>query len=131
MDLTVGPNQFFWPQPQRVALYELLAQAPVERVLLGETVCSKREPFVADDRICNHPRAFGSSKSARAARPRSRPPTSCGGIGVECQRDGSDQGQRMEAGDGALTPDRSPAPTQDAHRSPALQLRGSPAISVV
>jgi len=30
--------------------------------------------------------------------------------GVECQRDGSDQGQRMEAGNGALTPDRSPAP---------------------
>ena len=26
--------------------------------------------------------------------------------GVECQRDGSDQGQRMEAGDGALTPRR-------------------------
>lgn len=49
MDLTVGPNQFFWPQPQRMALYELLAQAPAERVLLGETVCSKREPFVADE----------------------------------------------------------------------------------
>lgn len=26
-----------------------------------------------DDRICNHPRAFGSSKSVRAARTRSRP----------------------------------------------------------
>ena len=40
--------------------------------------------------------------------------------GVECQRDGSDQGQRMEAGDGALTPDRRPAPSRDAHRSPAV-----------
>ena len=30
--------------------------------------------------------------------------------GVECQRDGSDQGQRMEAGDGALTRDRSSCP---------------------
>lgn len=37
----------------------------------------------------------------------------------------------MEAGDGALTPDRSPAPTQDAHRSPALRSRGSLAIGVV
>jgi hypothetical protein len=40
--------------------------------------------------------------------------------GVECQRDGSDQGQRMEAGDGALTPDRRPAPSRDANRSPAV-----------
>lgn len=40
--------------------------------------------------------------------------------GVECQRDGSDQGQRMEAGDGALTPDRCPAPSRDANRSPAV-----------
>ena len=51
--------------------------------------------------------------------------------GVECQRDGSDQGQRMEAGDGALTQDRCPAPSQDAHRSPAVPLCGSPAICVI
>lgn len=51
--------------------------------------------------------------------------------GVECQRDGSDQGQRMEAGDGALTPDRCPAPSQDAHRSPAVPLCGSQKIGGV
>ena len=51
--------------------------------------------------------------------------------GVECQRDGSDQGQRMEAGDGALTPDRCPAPSQDAHRSPALRPCWSQPICVV
>ena len=51
--------------------------------------------------------------------------------GVECQRDGSDQGQRMEAGDGALTPDRRPAPSQDAHRSPAVPLCGSQKIGGV
>ena len=45
--------------------------------------------------------------------------------GVECQRDGSDQGQRMEAGDGALTPDRSPTPSRDANRSPAVLPRWS------
>ena len=45
--------------------------------------------------------------------------------GVECQRDGSDQGQRMKAGDGVLTPDRSPAPSRDAHRSPAVPPRWS------
>lgn len=50
--------------------------------------------------------------------------------GVECQRDGSDQGQRMEAGDGALTPDRSPSPSTDAHRSPALTPCWSPRIGM-
>lgn len=48
--------------------------------------------------------------------------------GVECQRDGSDQGQRMEAGDGALTPDRRPAPSRDANRSPAVPPRWSQRI---
>jgi len=48
--------------------------------------------------------------------------------GVECQRDGSDQGQRMEAVDGALTPDRSPAPSRDANRSPAVPPRWSQRI---
>lgn len=51
--------------------------------------------------------------------------------GVECQRDGSDQGQRMEAGDGALTQDRCPAPSQNAHRSPAVPPRWSQRINVV
>jgi hypothetical protein len=48
--------------------------------------------------------------------------------GVECQRDGSDQGQRMEAGDGVLTSDRSPAPSRDANRSPAVPQRWSQRI---
>jgi hypothetical protein len=48
--------------------------------------------------------------------------------GVECQRDGSDQGQRMEAVDGALTPDRRPAPSRDANRSPAVPPRWSQRI---
>ena len=48
--------------------------------------------------------------------------------GVECQRDGSDQGQRMEAGDGVLTPDRRPAPSRDANRSPAVPPRWSQRI---
>ena len=48
MQLTVGPNQFFWPAKDWSALYADLAQAPVERVVLGELVCSKRLPFYQD-----------------------------------------------------------------------------------
>ena len=45
MDLTVGPNFFFWDADTVRAFYQDLAQAPVARVVLGELVCSKRLPF--------------------------------------------------------------------------------------
>ena len=48
MELTVGPNQFFWTADQWEALYENLASAPVDRVVVGELVCSKRLPFYQD-----------------------------------------------------------------------------------
>jgi len=48
MELTVGPNQFFWKPDQWAALYNDLADAPVGRVVLGEVVCSKRLPFYQD-----------------------------------------------------------------------------------
>lgn len=45
MDLTVGPNQFFWDAATVRAFYAGLCAAPVARVVLGEVVCSKRLPF--------------------------------------------------------------------------------------
>ncbi len=45
MDLTVGPNAFFWPAAKVRDFYAALADAPVARVVLGEWVCSKRLPF--------------------------------------------------------------------------------------
>lgn len=49
MDLTVGPNQFFWDAAAVRTFYDKLAQAPVARVVLGELVCSKRLPFWQDE----------------------------------------------------------------------------------
>lgn len=49
MELTVGPNQFFWSAERWSALYSDLCAAPVERVVLGELVCSKRLPFYQDE----------------------------------------------------------------------------------
>lgn len=49
MDLTVGPNHFFWDAPVVRAFYQGLAAAPVARVVLGEVVCSKRLPFWQDE----------------------------------------------------------------------------------
>ena len=46
MQLTVGPNQFFWPAERWRDFYAALAASPaVDRVVLGELVCSKRLPF--------------------------------------------------------------------------------------
>lgn len=49
MDLTVGPNLFFWPAETLRAFYRDLASLPVARVILGEVVCSKRLPFWQDE----------------------------------------------------------------------------------
>lgn len=48
MDLTVGPNPYFWSIESVRDFYAALADAPVERVVLGEWVCSKRLPFWQD-----------------------------------------------------------------------------------
>ncbi|MFP7571832.1 U32 family peptidase [Marivita sp. S2033] len=48
MELTVGPNQFFWTADHLTSFYDELATAPVDRVVLGELVCSKRLPFYQD-----------------------------------------------------------------------------------
>ncbi len=46
MKLTVGPVLFNWPADRWRDFYARLAdEAPVDRVVLGETVCSKRAPF--------------------------------------------------------------------------------------
>lgn len=49
MDLTVGPNLFFWEAEAVRAFYEAVARAPVARAVLGEAVCSKRLPFWQDE----------------------------------------------------------------------------------
>lgn len=49
MDLTVGPNFFFWDAATVRGFYQSVAAAPVARVVLGEVVCSKRLPFWQDE----------------------------------------------------------------------------------
>lgn len=48
MQLTVAPNPFFWSKETQIAFYDEIAQTPVDRVVLGELVCSKRLPFYQD-----------------------------------------------------------------------------------
>jgi len=48
MELTVGPNQFFWAADRWASFYNNQLDAPVDRIVLGELVCSKRLPFYQD-----------------------------------------------------------------------------------
>jgi O2-independent ubiquinone biosynthesis protein UbiV len=49
LNLTVGPILFHWPQQTLVDFYARLAdEAPVDHVVVGEVVCSKRLPFYED-----------------------------------------------------------------------------------
>ena len=49
LQLTVGPLLFHWPQAEIVDFYaELADEAPVDHVVVGEVVCSKRLPFYED-----------------------------------------------------------------------------------
>ncbi|MEW5965129.1 MAG: U32 family peptidase [Pseudomonadota bacterium] len=49
MKLTLGPVLFNWPTPIWTDFYARIAdEAPVERVVVGEVVCSKRSPFRTD-----------------------------------------------------------------------------------
>ena len=46
MQITLGPVLYNWPTPEWVDFYSRIAdEAPVERVILGEVICSKRTPF--------------------------------------------------------------------------------------
>ena len=47
--LSVGPLLYFWSRERTLAFYESLADAPVDVVYLGETVCAKRRALGPDD----------------------------------------------------------------------------------
>jgi collagenase-like PrtC family protease len=49
LELTLGPVLFNWPSPSWIDFYRRIAdEAPVDRVCIGEVVCSKRTPFRND-----------------------------------------------------------------------------------
>lgn len=45
MQLTLGPVLYYWPKAKLEAFYAAVAKAPVDRVYLGEAVCSKRHEY--------------------------------------------------------------------------------------
>lgn len=46
MKITLGPVLYNWPTPEWIDFYARIAdEAPVDRVVLGEVICSKRPPF--------------------------------------------------------------------------------------
>lgn len=47
--LTLGPLMYNWPPETRLSFYRAIAEeAPVDDVVLGEVVCTKRTPFITE-----------------------------------------------------------------------------------
>ncbi|MBM3392661.1 MAG: U32 family peptidase [Betaproteobacteria bacterium] len=49
MKLALGPLLYYWPRQQVFDFYEAIAQAPVDIVYLGETVCARRHELRVQD----------------------------------------------------------------------------------
>ncbi|WP_419831416.1 U32 family peptidase [Endozoicomonas atrinae] len=49
MQITLGPLLFFWPKNEVISFYEKVAESAIDRVYLGEVVCSKRRELKLDD----------------------------------------------------------------------------------
>ncbi len=49
MQLTLGPVLYYWPKARLDAFHEAIAAAPVDRVYLGEAVCSRRHEYRTGD----------------------------------------------------------------------------------
>ncbi|MBL8252588.1 MAG: U32 family peptidase [Candidatus Competibacter sp.] len=47
--LALGPVLYYWTKEKLLDFYERISAAPVDTVYLGETVCSKRRAFHADE----------------------------------------------------------------------------------
>ena len=47
--LALGPVLYYWPKERLLDFYERMSAAPVDIIYLGETVCSKRRAFNADE----------------------------------------------------------------------------------
>lgn len=60
--LSLGPVLYYWPKEQLLDFYDMVAEAPVEIVYLGETVCSKRRALRLDDWLAVGERLHAAGK---------------------------------------------------------------------
>lgn len=49
MQLSLGPNQYYWPRQALLDFYAQIAESAVDIVYLGETVCSRRHELRLED----------------------------------------------------------------------------------
>ena len=49
MQLTMGPVPYYWPKARLDAFHAAIAAAPIDRVYLGEAICSRRHEYRTTD----------------------------------------------------------------------------------
>src|SRR3989344_5508666 len=64
MKLSLGPIPYFWPRERVLDFYARVAEAPVDIVYLGETVCSKRRALRLPDWLDMAGRLTAAGKEA-------------------------------------------------------------------
>lgn len=62
MKIALGPLQYYWPRETVLSFYDTMAQAPVDIVYLGETVCSRRHELRLSDWLAMAGRLAGAGK---------------------------------------------------------------------
>jgi len=67
IELSVGPLLYWWPRAATLDFYAQLADAPVQGIVLGELVCSRRNDFKFDDWLALARELRAAGKDVRLA----------------------------------------------------------------
>jgi len=100
MQLTLGPLLYYWPRARLGTFHDAIAAAPVDRVYLGEAVCSRRHEYRTADWLDQSASAIEASLPDWMIMPRSNSSTETARRGSMNIREPSARQARSDTGTG-------------------------------